>query len=406
MQAGPSANIKSSTKKERDAIRLGIAGLGLAGAFMIRAAAVHPRIVVCAAADPLLRPREAFIRDFGGRVYSEFGGLCNDSNIEAIYIASPHKFHAQQAIAALASGKHVVVEKPLALTLEDCDAVIAAAERSRVQLIVGHTHSFDPNIRTIRRIVRSGELGRLGMITTFNYTDFLYRPRTPEELVTEKGGGITFNQVTHQIEIARTIAGGLVDSVRANVGVLDPTRPTEGNCLAFLEFESGAAASLVYSGYDFFDSDEFHEWVTEGGTAKVKNQHGATRRTLTENSVPEDERQRNVGYGGRTLPTEQPYQPHFGVLIVTCERGDLRVSPQGIIQYGVHGRQEREVDARIGRPGQGDTLDALWSAVRLGQKDFHDARWGKATLEVALAILQSARERREIKMSYQVRDDP
>lgn len=406
MKVGAFANLKSSTKKRPDAIRLGVAGLGLAGAFMIRAAAVHPRIVLCAAADPLVRPREAFVRDFGGRVYAEFDSLCTDQNIEAIYIASPHKFHAQQAIAALASGKHVVVEKPLALTLEDCDAVVAAAEQSGVQLIVGHTHSFDPNIRTIRRIVRSGELGRLGMITTFNYTDFLCRPRTPEELVTEKGGGIIFNQVTHQIEIARTIAGGLVRSVRANVGMLDPTRPTEGNCLAFLEFESGVGASLVYSGYDFFDSDEFHEWVAEGGTAKVKDQHGASRRILAENAVPEDARQKNVGYGGRILPTEQPYQPHFGILIVTCERGDLRVSPQGIIQYGVGGRQEREVDIGDGRPGQGDTLDALWSSVRLGRKDFHDARWGKATLEVALAILQSGRERREIKMSYQVRDEP
>jgi phthalate 4,5-cis-dihydrodiol dehydrogenase len=192
MQTGTFSGM-TSTEKESNAIRLGFAGLGLAGAFMIRAAVVHPRIVICAAADPLHRPREAFIRDFGGNVYTDFNALCNDPDVEAIYIASPHKFHAQQAVAALAHGKHVIVEKPLALTLEDCDAVIAAAERSDAHLIVGHTHSFDPNIRTIRRILRSGELGRLGMIVTFNYTDFLCRPRTPEELDTARGGGITFH---------------------------------------------------------------------------------------------------------------------------------------------------------------------------------------------------------------------
>ena len=155
---------------------------------MIRAAASHPRITLCAAADPLARPREAFARDFGANVYADFRGLCEDRAVEAIYIATPHQFHARQAIEALAHGKHVIVEKPLALTLADCDGVIAAAARSQAHLIVGHTHGFDANVRTIRRIVRSGELGRLAMIMTFNYTDFLYRPRRPEELNTALGG--------------------------------------------------------------------------------------------------------------------------------------------------------------------------------------------------------------------------
>jgi phthalate 4,5-cis-dihydrodiol dehydrogenase len=392
----------SGEGKEPDPIRLGIAGLGLAGAFMIRAAAVHSRFAIRAGADPLPRPRDAFTRAFGAKAYADFNELCEDPTIDAVYIASPHEFHAEQAVRALTHGKHVVVEKPLALTLEDCDTVIATAERSNLQLIVGHTHGFDPNIRTIQRIVQSGELGRLGMMLGFNYTDFLYRPRRPEELDTSRGGGITFNQVTHQIDTVRAIGGGLVRSVRANVGVLDQTRPTEGNCLAFLEFHNGSAASLVYSSYDFFDSDELHGWVAEGGTPKEPNTHGTARRILRSGETPESCRQKNLAYGGRNLPTEQPYQPHFGVLIVTCEKGELRVSPEGLTLYGLEGRREIPVDRGHGRPGQGDVLDALWDAVRLGKKDFHDARWGKATLEVALAILQSARERREVTLSHQV----
>jgi phthalate 4,5-cis-dihydrodiol dehydrogenase len=395
----------SADGKEANAIRLGIAGLGLAGAFMIRAAAAHPQFAICAGADPLPRPREALTRDFGAKAYADFAELCKDPAIDAIYIASPHEFHAEQAIAALAHGKHVIVEKPLALTLEDCDAVIGAAERSNLHLIVGHTHAFDPNIRTMRRIVDSGELGRLGMILAFNYTNFLYRPRRPEELDTARGGGITFNQVSHQIDTVRAIGGGRVRSVRANVGSLDPTRPTEGNCIAFLEFENGSAASLVYSSYDFFDSDELHGWVAEGGALKEPNTHGTARRILRSGDTPETERQKDLGYGGRSLPLEQPYQPHFGVLIVTCAKGEMRVSPQGLTLYGLHGRREIPVDRGLGRPGQGDVLDALWSAVRLGKRDFHDSRWGKATLEVALAILQSAREHREVTLSYQVAVD-
>lgn len=369
---------------------------------MIRAAAVHRRITLCAGADPLPRPREAFARDFGAAVYADFGALCEDPTIEAIYIASPHQFHAQQAIAALQHHKHVIVEKPLALTLADCDAVIAAEERSGAHLIVGHTHGFDANVRTMRRLVRSGEFGRLAMIMNFNYTDFLYRPRRPEELVTAQGGGITFNQVSHQIEIVRLIGGGMVRSVRANVGILDPSRPTEGNSLAFLEFDSGAAASLIYSAYDFFDSDEFHGWINESGSPKPPSRPGATRAQLLTGAVPEADRQKDFGYGGRPLSSEQPHWPHFGILIATCERGDLRLTPDAITLYGVDGMRVIPVERGLGRPGQGDVLDALWASVREGRRDFHDGRWGKATLEVALAILQSAHERREIMLSHQV----
>src|SRR5690349_2754777 len=130
----------------RPPLRLGIAGLGLAGSFMIRAAAVHPHIKLCAGMDPLPRPREAFARQFGANIYGEFSELCRDASIEVIYIASPHRFHATQAVEAMEHGKHVLLEKPMALTIEDCDAVVAAAERTGMQLIVGHTHAFDPNV--------------------------------------------------------------------------------------------------------------------------------------------------------------------------------------------------------------------------------------------------------------------
>jgi phthalate 4,5-cis-dihydrodiol dehydrogenase len=381
-------------------LRLGIAGLGLAGAMMMRAAIVHPRITLAAACDPLPRPREAFARDTRGRVYATVEELCADPEVEAIYIASPHELHAEQAVTAMERGKHVLVEKPLALTLADCDRVIAAAERTGVQVIVGHTHGFDPNVRYVRRLVQGGELGRLGMILSFNYTDFLYRPRRPEELVTERGGGVTFNQVMHQVETVRAI-GGRVRSVRANVGVLDPGRPSEGNCAAFLEFESGAAATLVYSGYDFFDSDELHGWVAEGGNLKGAVSHGAARRRMRDASAAEPERQRDLGYGGRRLPVEQPHLPHFGFLLVTCEKGDIRFTPDGVAVYGLDGARDIRIERGEGRPGHGDALDALWTAVRTGRRDDRDARWGKASVEVILAILRSARERREVVLEHQ-----
>jgi phthalate 4,5-cis-dihydrodiol dehydrogenase len=377
-------------------LRLGIAGLGLAGAFMVRAAAVHPRIVLCAGMDPLPDPRRAFADRFSATatVHADFESLCKDSSIEAIYIASPHRFHADQAVEAMRHGKHVLVEKPLALTAAECDAVVAAADRTGMQVVVGHTHAFDPNIRAMHRLLANGELGRLGMILLFNYNDFLLRPHRGDEFDREKGGGIAFNQITHQIEIVRLL-GGRVKSVRANLGALDSARVAPGHCMAFLDLENGATASVTFSAYDFFDSDEFHDWIAEGGLKKSAHRHGETRRAFRARTSDRDAH-RTLAFGGRVLPDQQPHLPHFGIIVVTCERGDMRLSPNGIVIHGLEGTREVAVPRGPGWQGQGDALDALWAAVREGRPSVHDARWGKATVEVVQAIVLSSAERREV----------
>jgi phthalate 4,5-cis-dihydrodiol dehydrogenase len=382
-------------------IRLGIVGLGMAGAVMVHAAARHSGFRIVAAAEPQARPREAFVRDFNANAYDDMRRLCDDPAIEAVYIATPHQFHAEHARLAAAAGKHIIVEKPLALTLADCDAIIAAVEKTAVHLVVGHTHAFDPAIRAMRALIASGELGRLGMIASWNYTTYLYRPRRPEELDTSKGGGILFNQVPHQVDIARLLGGGLVRSVRAHAGGLDPARPTEGHAVAFLAFADGAAASLVYGGYDFFDSDELHGWISERGGPK-QPAHGAARRALAARTRDEAAlRTANFAYGAAD-GAEPPHQPHFGLTIATCARGELRASADGVFIYGEDGRREIPLPEGGRFSGRGNVLDDVAAAIRTGRKPVHDGRWGKATLEVALAIQTSAREGREVTLEHQV----
>ena len=110
---------------------LAIAGLGMAGAVMVRAAAAHPGVTLVAAADPHDAPRNAFARDFNARAYADITELCADPAVEVVYIATPHQFHAAHAALAAGAGKHVILEKPMALTLADCDAIIAAVERAQ-----------------------------------------------------------------------------------------------------------------------------------------------------------------------------------------------------------------------------------------------------------------------------------
>jgi phthalate 4,5-cis-dihydrodiol dehydrogenase len=389
--------------QQNDPIGVGIVGLGMAGAVMVQAAAAHPGFVLRAAADPHPGPREAFARDFNASAYADVAELVADPAVQVVYIATPHQFHAPHAILAAEHGKHVIVEKPMALTLADCDAMIAAAERHQVQLIVGHTHAFDPAVRMMRDLIAGGTLGPLGMILSFNYTNYLYRPRRPEELDTARGGGILFNQVPHQIDTVRLLAGGLARSVRAQVNVLDPARPTEAGCMALLQFDGGVSASLTYSGYDHFDSDEWHFGVGEGGAPK-QIAHGAARRALAEIRSEAGLRTERLAYGANKtgLP---PRQPHFGLTIATCARGDLRASADGVMIYAQDGMRELPIPKTAGMAGRQQVLDDMREALRSGRKPRHDGAWGKATLEVALAVQRSAREGREVALDHQVAVD-
>jgi phthalate 4,5-cis-dihydrodiol dehydrogenase len=388
---------------ELSPIGLGIVGLGMAGAVMVHAAAAHPGYVLKAGADPHPGPREAFARDHNARAYADVRELVADPAVEAVYIATPHQFHAPHAKLAAEHGKHIILEKPMALTLADCDAIVAAVERYKVHLVVGHTHAFDPNVRLMRDIIARGELGKLGLINSFNYTNFLYRPRRPEELDTTKGGGILFNQVPHQIDTARLLAGGIVTSVRALASVLDPSRPTEGSCAALLQFEGGAAASLVYSGYDHFDSDEWHFGIGERGAPK-SIAHGAARRSL-EKALDETKARTETFAYGNTASELPPHQPHFGITIVTCANGDMRASADGVTIYGRDGVREIPLPRGGSIPGRREVLDDLAAAIRTGKRPVHDGRWGKATVEVALAILRSSREGRDVMLEHQVAVD-
>ena len=381
-------------------IGLGIVGLGMAGAVMVQAAAAHRGYVLRAAADPHPAPRQAFARDFNASAYQDAAELCADPAVQVVYIATPHQLHAQHAVMAAKQGKHVILEKPMALTLADCDAVIAAVERHKVHLIVGHTHGFDPAVQAMRGIIARGELGRLGMIASFNYTNYLYRPRRPEELDTTKGGGILFNQVPHQIDTVRYLAGGVAKSLRAQVNALDPARPTEAGCMALIQFEDGVAASLTYSGYDHFDTDEWHFGIAESGAPK-QVVHGAARRALVDVANEAHARIERLAYGA-TKAALPGNQPHFGITIVTCAEGDMRASANGVYVYDRNGHHEIALPKLVGMSGRREVLDEMAAAIRLDRPPLHDGRWGKATVELALAILRSAREGREITLTHQV----
>jgi phthalate 4,5-cis-dihydrodiol dehydrogenase len=378
-------------------LRIGVCGLGRG--FLLTAAALvgDPRVRLVAAAEPRGEARARFERELGGRTYPDIGGLVADPDVDVVYVASPHALHASHAITAARAGKHVLVDKPMALDPADCVAMISAASEAGVSLMVGPSHGFDAPVALAESLIATGEYGQVRMATSLNYTDFLYRPRRPEELDTAQGGGVIFNQAPHQVDVIRRLIGAPVTSVRAVAGAWDPARPTEGAYSAFLTFQGGAAASLTYSGYGRFDSVEFCDWIDELGAPKAAA-YGRARRALG-SPAAEAALRRARAYGESGLPAATPQRSHehFGLVIVSCERADLRLTPEGVTVYGQGERRLHRLDPP--RVPRREVIDELWGAVVEGRAPRHDGASGLATLQTCLAILASSREGREIELA-------
>lgn len=387
-------------------MRMGMAGLGVASTQILPLVRHLPYLQITAAADLRADALAKFHNEYDGEVFNTVEEMCARSNIDFIYVATPNELHAKHAIAAAERGKHVIVEKPMALSVAECEAMNEAAERNGVKLLCGHTHSFDPPIRKIREIVKDGELGKLRMINSWNFNEFMYRPRMKHELATSHG--VVLNQGPHHVDIVRLIGGGKVRSVRAMTGIWDKARAHEGSYTCYLEFEDGTPATLVYSGYGFFDTAELFDWVGEGGQYRDPETNLAVRRRLRQVRSPEEEEQLKEGmrFGGQRegefshLAPGERKQPFFGFTLVSCERGDIRQTPDGLFVYGEN--EKREIRLPAGSRGREAEVEELYNAVIHNRPVFHDGRWGAATLEVCLAILDSAEKRKEIFLSHQI----
>lgn len=380
---------------------MGVVGLGRAFNVMLPTFTADPRISLVAAADVRAEARARFAADFGGKAYGTVAELCADPAVELVYVATPHEYHTEHALLAAHAGKHLLVEKPIALSLDDAADIIDAARSASVRLVVGHSHSFDAPVRRLRELIVSGQFGAVGMINAINYTDYLYRPRRPEELDTARGGGALFNQAAHQVDIVRLIGGGRVASVRAATGAWDRARQTEGAYAALLTFADGAFASLTYSGYGGFDSDEIEDWIGEMGRRKTPYAGAARPAFSTAEEETTFKNARNYGGAEFRGPEVQPLMhQHFGTLLVSCQRADLRAVPTGVMIY-------QDGTARLDAlpppvVPRAEVIDEIYGAIVQGRPPLHDGTWAMATLEVLLAMLSSAREGRDVALKHQV----
>lgn len=381
-------------------IGIGVAGLGRAFVLMLPTFRNASRVKLVAAAAPREESRAAFEEEFGGRGYASVEEMAADPNVEAVYIATPHQMHAEHVAAVAAAGKHILVDKPLAVTMADADRMVSAAREAGVHLIVGPSHSFDPPVVRARELIESGQFGAVRMVQALNYTDFLYRPRRPEELRTEEGGGVLFSQGVHQIDIVRLLCGGRARNITAMTGAWDPSRPTEGAYAALMDFENGAFATLTYSGYAHFDSDIWMDDVAELGGDKDPENYGAARRALQDlDRDAEAQLKTTRTYGANSAPPTAHHNEHFGPIIVSCDRADLRLRPDGIEVFG--DTERHLLNTPLDAAPRKTVIDALEAAVRRDIAPPQTGAWGRASLEVCHAILRSADSGEKVSLTRQ-----
>jgi phthalate 4,5-cis-dihydrodiol dehydrogenase len=376
-------------------LRWGLIGLGSGASNLLEGFGRNPHVRVTAACDVRKDAVEAFARQYDAEPFTSAEELCKSPNVDAVWVATPNHLHAEHVILAVNHGKHATVSKPMAISLEECEAMNEAAERNGVVLLCGHTQAMQAPIHKMAELVWSGQYGRLGMVHSWNYTDWIYRPRMPYELDVSQGGGAVYRQSPHHIDIVRLIGGGLVRSVRAMTLEIDPRRPAPGGFVVFLQFEDGVPSTIVYNGYGHFETSE----ITFGGRVGIP--------TVSRDTTPEEEaamkesrRYTATAGSGNSGGPERARHTAFGFTIASCEKADIRQSPNGLWIYDESGKHELEIPKEQSR-GEAE-FEEMYQAVVEKKRVIHDGRWGEATHEVTLAIMESARTGKDVVLSHQV----
>ncbi|MFL6264527.1 MAG: Gfo/Idh/MocA family protein [Actinomycetes bacterium] len=230
-------------------LRIALLGTGWIMDFHARAVLEHPGAELAAAAN-WRRPSLDRLAERHGiaRTTTDWRALAADPGVDAAVVGTPNALHAPQAIAFLDAGKHVLVEKPMAASLAEADAMVAAARRSGAFLMVAHCWRFHPDVRALRARVEAGELGEI--VKTRSYGG--HAGWGPSGWFTDPilaGGGALVDMGVHAIDTARYLLGD-PEPVRvcAAVGTRYGAYPVDDDAVLLLGWANGVT-SVVESGW-------------------------------------------------------------------------------------------------------------------------------------------------------------
>lgn len=225
-------------------LRLGLVGCGWIAGAHLRAIAERPeRCTLAWAADPNRERAEQVAAAAGCRALTSYpDGL---DEVDAVIVATPHHLHAPVVAEAARAGKHILLEKPLATTLEDADRMLAAVAAAGVTLLVGYTRHYQPEFRRLRALVESGRYGRVLTLSATMLEDLRGYITGWLARREQLGGGALFSAGGHPLEWLVSLGGPVVD-MRCLRDRFAVEMEGEDTVVAALRFGGGALGTLTH----------------------------------------------------------------------------------------------------------------------------------------------------------------
>jgi UDP-N-acetyl-2-amino-2-deoxyglucuronate dehydrogenase len=194
--------------------------------------------------------RDGFAAHYGVAAFDEVREMIDRTGAQVLCICTPHPNHAEPTIAAARAGVHVLVEKPLASSLADCDAMIAAGTAGGAVIGLVSQRRFYPPCQRIRRALDAGQLGRpiLGSAVIFGWRDEAYYRSDPwRGTWSGEGGGVLVNQASHQLDLLLWYLGEAAEVFGYWGNLNHPTIEVEDTAVAVVRFRSGALGQILVS---------------------------------------------------------------------------------------------------------------------------------------------------------------
>jgi UDP-N-acetyl-2-amino-2-deoxyglucuronate dehydrogenase len=237
-------------------LKFGIIGAGNIAPIHATAIQNIPDSELVAVADNDLKHAQALVAQYGGVASNDYHDLLARPDVDVVTLCVPHYLHAPMTLEAAAAGKHVLCEKPMAISLAECDTMIAACEKAGVTLGVVFQGRFEPLAIQLKAAIDSGELGRILWVsanTFWHRTDAYYRSGPWRGTWAHEGGGVLINQAIHALDLLVWLAGS-PSRVSGKIRTLNHQIEVEDCALASLEYENGQiglvqASTIAIPGY-------------------------------------------------------------------------------------------------------------------------------------------------------------
>lgn len=327
-------------------IRVGLNGCGGMGKGLVSQLITIEGAKLVAGADCFEASRTAFAQEYDVPVYESLTGMLASAELDAVIVATPNDFHAPNVIEAAAAGKHVFCEKPMALTLQDCQAMIDACRNAGVKLQIGQVLRYLPDFARAIQMLHDGQIGqpRHGIICRFSAPKPNWGQTWRDD--PSKVGHHIFEVAVHELDFARCIFGKPVAVTGWDVALDQKDGLWSRSTTGMIEFESGAVCVLVEGMFNALGRNE----------VDISGDKGALR----------------FSWG-----SEFKFTNNAG--------GGVWTSPSSAIAQGVENGLRRELREWI----EAITNDTLCTIP--GEE-------GKANIELALAILESSKRRTRLTL--------